>query len=266
MVWMKISIRLFATLRQEAGWSEQTLELAEGATVADALAALAQGFPALRLTGRPVYAAVNQAYAQPEQVLAAGDVVALFPPVSGGEGRGAEAGNGEERAMAGEGRKLFEITEQPLSLDDVARRVSRPDCGAITTFGGMVRGETMTEAGVRGTDFLEYEAYTEMAEAMLAQIGDEIKQRWPKVQAVSILHRVGRCEIGEPSVVIAVATPHRGDGCFEACRYAIERLKAVAPIWKQENWADGQVWVEGPRQPELDLSAPERMTNPDVRP
>jgi molybdopterin synthase catalytic subunit len=152
-----------------------------------------------------------------------------------------------------EGKKLFEITEQPLSLDDVAARVRRPDCGAIVTFAGVVRGETATQDGLRGTDFLNYEAYTEMAERMLAQIGDEIRARWPKVALVSILHRVGRLEIGEPSVVIAVATPHRGDGCFEACRYAIERLKAIVPIWKQENWSDGQVWVEGPRQPELDL-------------
>ena len=147
--------------------------------------------------------------------------------------------------------KLFEITEHPLSLDEVARRVGRPDCGAIATFAGTVRGETATEAGIRDTDFLNYEAYTEMAETMLARIGDEIKTKWPKVQAVSIMHREGRCEIGEPSVVIAVATPHRGDGCFEACRYAIERLKAIVPIWKQENWSDGEVWVEGPRQPEL---------------
>jgi molybdopterin synthase catalytic subunit len=151
--------------------------------------------------------------------------------------------------------KLFEITEQPLSLDDVARRVSRPDCGAIATFAGVVRGETVTGAGVRDTDFLVYEAYVEMAESQLARIGDEIKEKWPRVQSVSILHRTGRLEIGEPSVVIAVATPHRGDGCFEACRYAIERLKAVVPIWKQENWSDGQVWVEGPRQPEL-MAAP----------
>ena len=155
--------------------------------------------------------------------------------------------------------KRFEVTDRPLSLDDVAARVSRPDCGAIVTFDGVVRGETVTADGERGTDFLEYEAYVEMAEQMLAAIGDEIQARWPKVKAVSILHRVGRCEIGEPSVVIAVATPHRGDGCFEACSYAIERLKAVVPIWKQENWADGQVWVEGPRQPELDLTAPARL-------
>jgi len=151
--------------------------------------------------------------------------------------------------------KLFEIVAGRLSLDDVAARVTRPDCGAVATFAGVVRGETQTEEGARGTDFLEYEAYAGMAERMLAQIGDEIQERWPKVKAVSILHRTGRLEIGEASVVIAVTTPHRGDGCFEACGYAIERLKAIVPIWKQENWADGQVWVEGPRQPELDLSS-----------
>ncbi len=154
-------------------------------------------------------------------------------------------------------RKRFEITTAPLSLDDVAARVSDPRYGAITTFAGVVRGETVTTEGQRGTDFLHYEAYAEMAETMLAQIGDEIVEKWPKVGAVSILHRIGRLEIGEPSVLIAVATPHRGDGCFEACRYAIERLKAIVPIWKQENWADGQVWVEGPRQPELSLDEPE---------
>jgi len=158
-------------------------------------------------------------------------------------------------------KKLFEITEAPLSLDDVGARVTRPDCGAVVTFGGMVRGSTETGDGRRGTDFLEYEAYPEMAEKMLASIGDEIQQKWPKVKAVSIIHRTGRIEVGEPSVVIGVATPHRGDGCFEACRYAIERLKAVVPIWKQENWSDGQVWVEGPRQPELDLTAPGGITD-----
>jgi molybdopterin synthase catalytic subunit len=147
--------------------------------------------------------------------------------------------------------KLFEVTDAPLSLDDVAARVSRPNCGAITTFAGTVRGETVTEEGARGTDFLNYEAFTEMAEQMLARIGEEIMQQWPKVEVVSIVHRTGRLEIGEPSVIIAVATPHRGDGCFDACRYAIERLKAIVPIWKQENWSDGSVWIEGPRQPDL---------------
>jgi molybdopterin synthase catalytic subunit len=154
-------------------------------------------------------------------------------------------------------QKLIEITEAPLSIDDAAARVTRPNVGAVATFAGTVRGETQTQDGKRDTDFLVYEAYAEMAERTLAQIAGEIQERWPKVEAVSILHRTGRCEIGEPTVVIAVSTPHRNDGCFEACHYAIERLKAVAPIWKQENWSDGQVWVEGPRQSELDVSQPE---------
>lgn len=240
---MEVKVLLFATLRQLAGWKERIVELPSGAKLGDLLALLTEAQPQLNLAQRTIYAAVNEEYAQKETLLKEQDVVAIFPPVSGGA----------DQVPA---RKRFEITEQPLSLDDVAARVSRPDCGAITTFAGTVRGETTTMEGTRGTDFLQYEAYTEMAERMLAQIGDEILAQWPKVQAVSILHRLGRIEIGEPSVVIAVATPHRGDGCFEACRYAIERLKAIVPIWKQENWSDGQVWVEGPRQPEMDLAAP----------
>ncbi len=241
---MQVKVLLFATLRQVAGWKEQILEVEEGATLGDVLARLTTVQPQLDLQKRTIYAAVNEEYAQRETALRSNDVVAIFPPVSGGA------------PDATTGRKLFEITDQPLSLDDVAARVSRPDCGAIVTFGGMVRGETQTTDGARTTDFLAYEAYGAMAERMLAQIGEEIKAQWPKVQAVSILHRIGRCEVGEPSVVIAVATPHRGDGCFDACSYAIERLKAIVPIWKQENWSDGQVWIEGPRQPDLDLVAP----------
>lgn len=240
---MEVKVLLFATLRQVAGWKERIVELPSGAALGDLLILLTDSQPQLNLAQRTIYAAVNEEYAQKETLLKENDVVAIFPPVSGGA----------EPASA---RKRFEITEQPLSLDDVAARVNRADCGAITTFAGTVRGETVTVEGKRGTDFLQYEAYPEMAERMLAQIGDEIMQQWPKVQAVSILHRIGRIEIGEPSVVIAVATPHRGDGCFDACRYAIERLKAIVPIWKQENWSDGQVWVEGPRQPEMDLGAP----------
>jgi len=238
---MQIRVRLFATLRQQAGWAQQLLDVPAGTTLDGALAAIDSAYPSLAIGRRTFYAAVNQEYAQGEQLLREGDEVALFPPVSGGG-----LLQNKEGAM-----KRFEITAQPLSLDEVARRVVRPDCGAVATFAGVVRGTTATQEGVRGTDFLNYEAYTEMAEALLARIAAEIQGRWPKVVAVSIVHRVGRLEIGESSVVIAVAAPHRGDGCFEACQYAIERLKAIVPIWKEENWADGQVWVEGPRQPEL---------------
>jgi molybdopterin synthase catalytic subunit len=230
---VKISVRLFATLRQNAGWTEKAWELPEGATVADLEAALDGAMPHLGLQGRVHYAAVNEEYVKVDVRLKEGDRVGFFPPVSGG----AEM-------------KQFAIVEHPLLLDDAARRVSRPDCGAIATFAGVVRGSTDTQSGTIQTDFLAYEAYAEMAEKVMAQIGDEIRERWSKVQEVCILHRVGRLEIGEPSVVIAVSTPHRGDGCFDACQYAIERLKQVVPIWKQENGRDGAVWIEGPSQPD----------------
>lgn len=250
---MHVKVKLFATLRQNAGWGEKSIELADGSTLGDLYSQIATEIPNIDLADATVYAAINQEYAQSDRALAEGDVVAMFPPVSGGESAASTS--------SGTQSKLFEIVAEPLSLDDVAARVSRPDCGGITTFAGVVRGETTTDNGERSTDFLGYEAYTEMAEQMMAQIGDEIIKKWPKVKRVSILHRTGRCEVGEASVVIAVATPHRGDGCFEACQYAIERLKAIVPIWKQENWADGQVWVEGPRQPELVIAPPSKSSN-----
>lgn len=240
---MEVKVKLFATLRQEAGWGDKQVELPAQSTVADLVDYLVAHQSTLSWGDRSIYAAVNQEYVQSDRELQAGDTVALFPPVSGGQ-------ESAENAMV----KRFEVTTAALSLDDVAQRVTRPDCGAITTFAGTVRGETATVDGERSTDYLVYEAYAEMAEATLAQIADEIRAQWPKVRDVSILHRIGQVDVGEPSVVIAVATPHRGDGCFEACRYAIERLKAIVPIWKQENWSDGQVWVEGPRQPELDVT------------
>ncbi|MFN8439272.1 MAG: molybdopterin converting factor subunit 1 [Caldilineaceae bacterium] len=242
---MQITVRLFATLRQIAGWKEKSFELPDGATLGELLTQMTTVQPELDLNRRVTYAAVNEEYAKLSDSLKSGDTVAIFPPVSGGA-----------ESIADRGKKLFEIVEAPISLDDVASRVTRPDCGAVVVFSGTVRGETKTGEGQRSTDFLVYEAYVAMAEQMMAKIGKEVQERWPLVYSISIVHRIGRIEVEEPSVVIAVSTPHRGDGCFDACRYAIERLKAIVPIWKQENWSDGQVWVEGPRQPELDLSAP----------
>jgi len=136
--------------------------------------------------------------------------------------------------------KLFEITTEPISVDEVNARVAAHSIGAITNFVGVVRGRT----GERKVEYLEYEAYPEMAEAMLAQIGEEIQERWPQIEAVSIVHRTGRLAVGEVSVVIAVASAHRAS-TFDACRYAIDRLKVIVPIWKKEIGPDGEVWVEG---------------------
>ena len=133
--------------------------------------------------------------------------------------------------------KLFEVTSTPISADDVIARLTDPTVGAVATFVGVVRGETEG----RKTLYLEYEAYPDMAEAKLAQIGDEIQERWPSIHKVAIVHRVGRLEIGEAATVIAVSAAHRPE-VFDALRYAIDRLKEIAPIWKKEVWADGEEW------------------------
>jgi molybdopterin synthase catalytic subunit len=133
--------------------------------------------------------------------------------------------------------KLFEITPDPISADDIIARLADPAVGAIATFVGVVRGETEG----RKTLYLEYEAYPDMAETTLAQIGDEIQERWPSIRQVAIAHRVGRLEIGETATVIAVSAAHRLD-VFVALHYAIDRLKEIVPIWKKEVWADGEAW------------------------
>lgn len=133
----------------------------------------------------------------------------------------------------------FVITTDAITVDDVVARVQTPAMGGIATFVGVVRGET----GGRETQYLEYEAYPAMAIAQLRRIGDEIRERWPTVRDVAIVHRIGRLEIGETIVVIAVAAAHRAE-LFDATHYAIDRLKEIVPIWKKEVWSDGAVWKE----------------------
>ena len=137
-------------------------------------------------------------------------------------------------------KKLFEITSEPISVDEVSLRVIGPAVGSVVTFIGVVRGNNLG----RQVRSLEYEAYPEMAEPILAQIGREAQTRWP-VEQVTIVHRVGRLQIGEVSVVIAIASAHR-QGAFDAASYAIDRIKQIAPIWKKEYLDGGEVWLEGP--------------------
>jgi molybdopterin synthase catalytic subunit len=185
--------------------------------------------------------AVNHSYAPPNRVLADGDEVALIPPVSGGSGEGARAGLPHPCTP-----RPYEITTQPISLDDVAARVAAAERGGITVFAGTVRGITRPgQVDALQTDYLEYEAYPEMAEASLAQIAAEAQARWPDVGAIAVVHRVGRLEVGDVSIAIAVAAAHRAN-TFDACHYIIDRIKQVAPIWKKEVGPDGASWVEGP--------------------
>lgn len=215
---MKIRMRLFASAREVVGKQEVIVDVPEGVTAADLLTQLVAQHPDLRRLAPSLKLAVNHEYVEGGRRLAEGDEVALIPPVSGGV-------------------DLFEVTESPLSLDVMARTVGQNTSGAIASFLGVVREFSRG----RRVDHLEYDAYPEMAVAKMRQIGDEIHARWP-VDLVAMVHRVGRLTVGEASVAIAVASPHRQEA-LQACAYAIERLKEIVPIWKKEVWADGSEWI-----------------------
>ena len=208
---MRISVRLFAGLREQAGIRERSLEVPNGATVADV-------WPLLDLGAEPagLLYAVNRAYAEHNTVLGEGDEVALIPPVSGG---------------------AFLLSEVPLSLDDAVREVASDDAGAIATFIGTTRSHARGRAVIR----LEYEAYEGMAEEVMAGIARELKTRYDLVE-IAIHHRVGTVGIGETSVVIAASAAHRGDA-LAACRDAIDTLKERVPLWKKELYEDGSAWI-----------------------
>ena len=208
---MRIAVRLFAGLRERAGVAERALELPDGAAVGDV-------WPALELGDEPagLLYAVNRAYAERDHVLRDGDEVALIPPVSGG---------------------TFRLSDQPLSLDAAVDEVRDARAGAIATFLGTTRVQSRGRTVIR----LEYEAYEGMAEAEMERIAQELLARHD-LCAIAIHHRVGRVDIGETSVVIAVSAPHRQDA-LAACREAIDTLKEVVPLWKKEVYEGGEEWI-----------------------
>ena len=206
---MAIKVRLFAGLRERAGYSERELE---------GVAQVADVWPALGLGDEPegLLYAVNREYADAGRMLADGDEVALIPPVSGGG---------------------FRVTGQPLSLEAVVGEVTDESAGAVATFLGTVRRESRG----RTVLYLEYEAYAEMAEDVMAQLAADLERRY-ELWAVAIHHRVGRVEIGEASVAIAVSAPHRQDA-LAACKDAIDTLKETVPLWKKEVYEGGEEWI-----------------------
>ncbi len=210
---MTVTVRLFAMLRERAGADEIELDLPDGARVADAIARLGDV-----AQGLPLVMAVNREYAPEDQVLDAGDELALIPPVSGG-------------ATA----PLVHVTEEPLSLDALVDRVRDPRAGAVVTFQGVTRE----------VELLEYEAYREMAEERIATIVAEAIERHGAC-AASCEHRIGTVPLSEPSVAVAVSAPHRGEA-FAAAREVIDRVKAEAPIWKKEVNGEEERWVPGKR-------------------
>ena len=205
---MPVTVRLFAGLRERAGWSHREVE---AATVADVWGALELGDE----PGGLLYA-VNKEYAARDRALADGDEVALIPPVSGG---------------------AYLLSDEPLSLDRVVEEVRDDEAGAIATF----TGTTRIQSRGRTVTHLDYEAYEGMAERVMAEIAEALQARY-ELSAVAIHHRVGRVGIGETSVVIAVSAPHRQDA-LAACKDAIDELKERVPLWKKEVYEGGEEWI-----------------------
>lgn len=228
----RVRVLLFGAAREAAAADELTLELAAGSTARAAFERLLADHPPLRRFGPSLLVAVNQEYARDLAVeLKDGDELALFPPVSGGSERPAGDDDGAQ--------DFFELTTEPIDVGAVARRVVPRRCGATVTLDGYAREWTKG----RRTLHLVYEAYAPMALSEMRRLGEEARRRFD-VAHVGIVHRTGRTEIGETSVVIAVSAPHRR-AAFEACEWAIRELKRTVPIWKKEFFEDGEVWVEG---------------------
>ena len=246
---IRVHVRLFAMQRELAGTRALDLELPAGATVDDAWAGLVQRYPVLA-PGRPaVRFGVNGSYAPAETRLAHGDEVAMIPPVSGGSD-----GADTERERR---TRILEIRDAPFDgsiLAEISARLATPEDGAVVGFLGVTRrspgtpapgqeAEAARHAG-RVVEALSYETHPQMALAILAEIADEVEQRYG-VTRLAIVHREGDVPLGEASVAIVACAPHR-DAAFNAARYAIDETKARAPIWKAERFADGHVWIGEP--------------------
>jgi MoaE-MoaD fusion protein len=224
---MQVRVLFFGMLKDIVGQASDSLDLGNEATVGDLVGHLESRFPKLKEMSGSIATAVNSEYSSPEWKLRAGDEVALLPPVSGGSPRAS-------------------ITRTAIDTNLVLSRVKRPEDGAAVVFEGVVRDNTRG----RKTLYLDYESYEDMAVKQMEGMAEQAMREF-KVREVEIVHRLGRLEIGEISVLIVVASAHRGPA-FEACRWVIDTLKKQVPIWKKEYFDDGAVWADGePFPPEL---------------
>jgi molybdopterin converting factor subunit 1 len=225
----KIKVLFFATLREKAGVGETELEIPDALSVADFKQLLFKQFPNLPQSTANLLVAINKEYAFDQELIPAGAEVALFPPVSGG---------------SAEWPTIFSVTEDELDLNAILEQITLPSTGAACFFSGMVRGVT-ARGDAHETEHLVYEAYVPMAEEKMRQVADEIRERWPAVEGIAVVQRIGKLMPGTPTVLIACSAAHRDTGVFEAARYGIDRLKEIVPIWKKEVGPDGAEWVEG---------------------
>lgn len=227
---MRVRVLFFGILKDLAGKSSDSLDLADGASLCDVIEHYAAQAPQLKEVLASIAVAVNQEYAGPETALRSDDEVALLPPVSGGSGK-AEGGRAS-------------IVREAIDTSLVLAKIKRGEDGAGVVFEGIVRNQTRG----RRTLYLDYEAYEEMALAQMEALAEQALKEF-QIREVALVHRLGRLEIGETSVLIVVASAHRAEA-FEACRWLIDTLKRTVPIWKKEYFEDGAVWADGESFPE----------------
>ncbi|MXX49954.1 MAG: molybdopterin converting factor subunit 1 [Chloroflexi bacterium] len=241
---MRITVLFFATLRDRIGARRLEVDLDDGAaTIAGLRSELMRRYPAASQNLQVALAAINEEFAFDGDALQDGDEVAFFPPVSGG---------------AGEAKpEIFRLPTAAFDHNEIIAAITTSRCGAVCLFTGIVRGETTKAGHLPQTDWLEYEAYQAMALVKMKQVAAEIRARWHKVEGIAIVQRQGALRDGESTVLCACSAPHRDDGCFEAARYGIDRLKEIVPVWKKEVGVDGSSWIEGEYLPSAaDKQAP----------
>jgi MoaE-MoaD fusion protein len=229
---MHVRLLFFATLKDIIGSREMQLDVPAGSTVADVLTHLEGSYPRMKDYRPVVLTAINEEYVERGTRIEDGDEVAIFPPVSGGE-------VGSEVLMINRPGELYQITRDPIDAQKISRQLLRAEDGAICVFEGVVRNNSKGKQ----TLHLVYEGYETMALKKLEEIGIFVRQAWD-IGCIAIVHRLGHLDIGETSVAVVVTSAHRR-AAFDACHYAIDKLKKVVPIWKKEFFEDGEVWIEG---------------------
>ncbi len=236
---MRITILFFATLREVVGVRQLAIDLDASIDSIGALRRdLSSRYPTAANNLSVALAAINEEFAFDHDRLSDGDEVAFFPPVSGG--------CGDEGAPP----EIFRLASAHFNHDELVAAITTAQTGAVCIFTGTVRGQTAKAGHLPQTAYLEYEAYEPMALAKMQQVAAEIRARWSKVEGIAIVQRIGKLHVGDNTVLCACSSPHRDDGCFEAARYGIDRLKEIVPVWKKEVGGAGETWIEGDYRPE----------------
>lgn len=238
---MVVRVLFFGQLKDIVGVGEQSFDAVAGARLEDLYASYTQKFPRLAEFRASVAVSINQEYAPWDAKPRAGDEVAFLPPVSGGSASAVE--------------DIVRIVHERIETAEIAASLKAPEDGAVAVFEGIVRNHSRGKS----TLYLEYEGYEAMALAKMHEIGAEMRKRFA-IDRLAMVHRLGRLEIGETSVLIGVSSAHRA-AAFDACRYGIDTLKRVVPIWKKEFFADGAVWSEGEKIA-AEAFSPQRTSSP----